>query len=53
MPRAPLIHIIAILQKIPVEIIIGCGLKLQLGFSDLRKKLKLGDVLGATYVKEG
>ena len=51
--RAPLIHIIAILQKIPVEIIIGCGLKLQLGFSDLRKKLKFGDVLGATYVKEG
>jgi len=38
---------------IPVENIIERGLSLKLGFSDLRKKLKLDDVLGATYVKEG
>ena len=38
---------------IPVENIIERGLCLKLGFSDLRKKLKLNDVLGATYVKDG
>lgn len=38
---------------IPVENIIERGLGLKLGFSDLRKKLKLNDVLGATYVKDG
>ena len=38
---------------IPVENIIERGLRLKLGFSDLRKKLKLNDVLGATYVKDG
>ena len=37
---------------IPVENIIERGLSLRLGFIDLRKKLKLDDVLGATYVKE-
>ena len=37
---------------IPVEDIIERGLNLRLGFTDLRKKLKLDDVLGATYVKE-
>jgi Zn-dependent peptidase ImmA (M78 family) len=37
---------------IPVENIIERGLNLRLGFNDLRKKLKLSDVLGATYVKE-
>lgn len=37
---------------IPVENIIERGLNLKLGFSDLRKKLKLNDVLGATYVKD-
>ncbi|MCP4628154.1 MAG: hypothetical protein GY850_32260 [bacterium] len=37
---------------IPVENIIERGLGLRLGFTDLRKKLKLSDVLGATYVKE-
>lgn len=37
---------------IPVENIIERGLGLRLGFTDLRKKLKLDDVLGATYVKE-
>jgi len=37
---------------IPVENIIERGLSLKLGFSDLRKKLKLNDVLGATYIKE-
>jgi len=37
---------------IPVEHIIERGLSLRLGFTDLRKKLKLDDVLGATYVKE-
>jgi Zn-dependent peptidase ImmA (M78 family) len=40
-------------RPIPVENIIERGLNLQLGFADLRKKLKLGDVLGAIYVKEG
>jgi hypothetical protein len=38
---------------IPVENIIERGLSLKLGFTDLRKKLKLDDVLGATYVEEG
>jgi Zn-dependent peptidase ImmA (M78 family) len=38
---------------IPVENIIERGLNLKLGFYDLRKKLKLNDVLGATYVKDG
>jgi len=38
---------------VPVENIIERGLGLQLGFADLRKKLNLTDVLGATYVKEG
>jgi len=37
---------------IPVEKIIERGLSLKLRFTDLRKKLKLDDVLGATYVKE-
>jgi len=37
---------------VPVEDIIERGLGLKLGFTDLRKKLKLGDVLGATYVKD-
>jgi Zn-dependent peptidase ImmA (M78 family) len=37
---------------IPVEAIIERGLGLKLGFADLRKKLKLEDILGATYVKE-
>jgi Zn-dependent peptidase ImmA (M78 family) len=37
---------------IPVENIIERGLDLRLGFIDLRKKLKLDDVLGATYVKK-
>ena len=37
---------------IPVEKIIERGLNLRLGFYDLRKKLKLDDVLGATYVDE-
>ena len=37
---------------IPVEKIIERGLSLRLGFYDLRKKLKLDDVLGATYVNE-
>jgi len=37
---------------IPVENIIERGLGLRLGFTDLRKTLKLDDVLGATYVKE-
>jgi Zn-dependent peptidase ImmA (M78 family) len=37
---------------IPVENIIERGLSLRLGFTNLRKKLKLSDVLGATYVKE-
>jgi Zn-dependent peptidase ImmA (M78 family) len=37
---------------IPVEKIIERGLSLELGFIDLRKKLKLDDVLGATFVKE-
>jgi hypothetical protein len=38
---------------IPVENIIERSLSLKLGFSDLRKKLKLNDVLGATFVKDG
>jgi len=35
---------------IPIEKIIERGLKLRLGYYDLRQKLKLDDVLGATYV---
>jgi Zn-dependent peptidase ImmA (M78 family) len=38
---------------IPVEKIIERGLSLRLEFVDLKKRLKLDDVLGATYVKEG
>jgi Zn-dependent peptidase ImmA (M78 family) len=41
MPAAP---------PIPVEDIIERELRLKLGFTDLRKKLKLDDVLGATYL---
>lgn len=37
---------------IPVENIIERGLELRLGFADLRKNLKLDDVLGATFVKK-
>lgn len=37
---------------IPVEDIIERGLGLKLGFTDLRKKLKIDDVLGATYVND-
>lgn len=37
---------------IPIEDIIERGLGLKLGFTDLRKKLKLDDVLGATYVND-
>lgn len=37
---------------IPVENIIERGLGLRLGFADLRKVLKLDDVLGATYVQK-
>jgi Zn-dependent peptidase ImmA (M78 family) len=37
---------------IPVEKIIERGLNLKLRFADLRKKLDMDDVLGATYVKE-
>jgi Zn-dependent peptidase ImmA (M78 family) len=37
---------------IPVEAIIERGLGIKLAFADLRKKLELNDVLGATYVKE-
>jgi Zn-dependent peptidase ImmA (M78 family) len=37
---------------IPVEKIIERGLSLELAFYDLRKKLRLDDVLGATYVNE-
>ena len=37
---------------IPVEAVIERGLGLKLGFADLREKLKLDDVLGATYVKD-
>lgn len=36
---------------IPVENIIEFGLNLGLAFEDLRCKLNMGDVLGATYVK--
>jgi Zn-dependent peptidase ImmA (M78 family) len=38
---------------IPVEKIIERGLSLRLEYIDLRKKLKLDDVLGATFVKKG
>jgi Zn-dependent peptidase ImmA (M78 family) len=37
---------------VPVEDIIERGLGLRLGFADLRERLKLDDVLGATYVKD-
>jgi hypothetical protein len=37
---------------IPVEKIIERGLNLRLRFADMKKMLKLDDVLGATYVKE-
>lgn len=36
---------------IPVDDIIEFGLDLELGFEDLRRKLNLEDVLGATYVQ--
>jgi hypothetical protein len=36
---------------IPVDDIIEFGLGLELGFEDLRRKLNLEDVLGATYVR--
>jgi Zn-dependent peptidase ImmA (M78 family) len=42
----------AVRPPIPVEAIIERGLGLKLGFADLRKKLKLDDVLGATYVND-
>ena len=37
---------------IPVENIIERGLKLRLGFIDLRTALEMDDVLGATYIKQ-
>ena len=37
---------------IPVEDIIERALGLKLGFADLRKKLKINDVLGATFVND-
>jgi Zn-dependent peptidase ImmA (M78 family) len=37
---------------IPVEAIIERGLGVKLAFVDLREKLDLNDVLGATYIKE-
>ena len=37
---------------VPVEHIIERGLRLRLGFADLRKTMRLDDVLGATYVKK-
>ncbi len=37
---------------IPVENIIERGLKLRLGFVDLRTALEMDDVLGATYIKQ-
>ena len=40
-----------VVPPIPVEHIIEFGLKLGLAFEDLRCKLNMGDVLGATYVK--
>ena len=40
------------LPPIPVEAIIERGLGLKLGFADLRQKLKLDDVLGATFVND-
>jgi len=39
-------------RPIPVENIIERGLNLRLAFADLRKRLQLDDVLGATYVKK-
>lgn len=41
-----------VLPPIPVEKIIERGLNLRLGYYDLRQKLKLDDVLGATYVNK-
>jgi Zn-dependent peptidase ImmA (M78 family) len=37
---------------VPVENIIERGLKLRLGFVDLRSALEMDDVLGATYIKQ-
>ena len=37
---------------IPIEDIIERGLNLQLGFANLRKKLKIDDVLGATFIRQ-
>jgi Zn-dependent peptidase ImmA (M78 family) len=37
---------------VPVESIIERGLNLKLGFIDLRQKLNMDDVLGATFVKK-
>ena len=37
---------------LPIEDIIERGLNLQLAFADLRKKLKIDDVLGATYIRQ-
>ena len=37
---------------IPIEDIIERGLNLQLGFADLRRKLKIADVLGATFIRQ-
>ena len=41
-----------VVPPIPVESIIERGLGLSLGFLDLRQKLDMDDVLGATFVKE-
>ena len=37
---------------IPIEDIIERGLNLQLGFANLRKKLEMDDVLGATFIRQ-
>lgn len=37
---------------IPIEDIIERGLNLQLGFANLRKKLEMNDVLGATFIRQ-
>ncbi len=42
----------AVSPPIPVENIIEQGLKLNLGFADLRAKMEMDDVLGATYVEK-
>lgn len=42
---------VSVIPPIPVEMIAERGLGLQLSFEDLRGKLDLNDVLGATYVK--